>query len=416
MIKIRGYNPGRYLFYRPIPFFGKSTEMPKMQSLINTNLVKKSVLQAIHSVPHSVPTETVTISCYENAIPSFVETELDRLYKHINSSLSHHAVQRKANGASTYVARKGEQAIAILLFKREKRKVSVINEMIDIAPEELERFASYIFSNDKSIAVISFSLIGDQIGSLPFPCHQYEISEDIVLTLPATPEAYLDSLSSKMRRNIRRYLRAIARDNSTFRFEVCAGDEINEKYLHDLIDLKKINIGQKNIRFGIDPDEVDWIVRQAKLSGLVTVALIGNRVCGGSISLRVNDHYFGQIISYDPAYQKYSLGILCCYQAICDQISLGAKESHLCWGRYQYKYKLMGVQRDRASLDIYRSRSAYWQNAGTVLIKTVKTCLQEWKKRLLNMEHEENPSLRFGPLLVKTLRKIKRFRMAGDAA
>ncbi|MDB5915909.1 MAG: family N-acetyltransferase [Massilia sp.] len=390
--------------------------MPKMQSLTATVIEEKGGSQPTPSLRQTVPDKDITVSCYENVVPPFIEAELDQLYQHINSSLSHYAVRRKASGASTYVARNGDRAIAILLFKQEKRKVSVINEMIDIAPEELERFATYIFKNYESVAVISFSLIGNQIGRLPFPYHQYEISEDIVLTLPTTPEAYLESLSSKMRRNIRRYLRAIARDNPTFRFEVYAGNDIKEKHLHDLIELKKINIGQKNLRFGIDPDEVEWIVEQAKVSGLVTVALIGDRVCGGSISLRVNDHYFGQIISYDPAFQKYSAGILCCYQAICDQISLGAKESHLCWGRYQYKYKLLGVQRDRASLDIYRSRGAYCRNIGTVLVKEVKTYLQEWKKGLLDMEHEENPALRLGPLLVKTLRKIRRFRVVGDAA
>jgi hypothetical protein len=387
-----------------------------MQILTDTAMVKQSGPHTTDAVPTSVPAEAVTISCYEGEVPAFVEAELDSLYQHINSSLSHYAVRRKASGASTYIARNGERAIAILLFKREKKKVSVINEMIDIAAEELERFATYIFTNDTSVAAISFSLIGNQIGRLRFPCHQYEISEDIVLTLPATPEAYLESLSSKMRRNIRRYMRAIARDNPGFRFETFAGNEIKDQYLHDLMNLKKINIGQKNLRFGMDADEVEWIFKQAKLSGLVTVALIGDRVCCGSISLRVYDHYFGEIVSYDPAYQKYSPGILCCYQAICDQIARGAKESHLCWGRYQYKYKLLGVQRDRASLDIYRSRAAYCRNAGTVFVKTVKTFLQESKKRLLDMEHEEDPASRFGPLLVKTLRKIKRFRIAGDAA
>ena len=54
-------------------------------------------------------------------------------------------MRRKANEASTYVARRGGEAIAILLFKRTKRKVSVINEMIHIAPAELERFAAFIF-------------------------------------------------------------------------------------------------------------------------------------------------------------------------------------------------------------------------------------------------------------------------------
>lgn len=386
--------------------------MPKMQSLTKTVMVDKSGSRPAHALQQSQPADDIIISCYENTVPSFVEAELDQLYQHLNSSLSHFAVRRKARDASTYVVRGGGRAIAILLFKREKRKVSVINEMITIAPEELERFASYIFATYKSVAVISFSLIGKEIGRLSFPCHQYDGSEDIVLTLPATPEAYLANLSSKMRRNIRHYLRTIARDYPTFRCEAHAGKDIKEQHLRDLINLKKLNIGAKNLKFGIDEDEVEWIMQQAMVSGLVTVAFIGERVCGGSISLRVKDNFFGQIVSYDPQYQKYSPGILCCYLTICDQILLGAKESHLCWGRYQYKYKLLGVQRDRASLDVYRSRSAYCRHAGQVLAKTVKTYLQEWKKRLLDMEHEEGASSRFGAALVRTLRKIKRFRLA----
>lgn len=352
----------------------------------------------------------VTIFCYEDAVPSFVEVELDHLYKHVNSSLSHYAVRRKAQRASTYVARRGVQPIAILLFKRERRKVSVINEMIDIAPEELERFAAYIFARYASVAVISFSLIGKNIGRPSFPWQQYEISEDIVLSLPATPDAYLESLSPKTRRNVRRYLRAIARDYPTFRFEAYARGDVKEQHIYDLINLKKLNIDQKHMKFGMAADDLNWIVQQAKLTGLVTVALIDGRVCGGSVSVQVDDHYFGQVIAYDPMYAKYSPGILCCYQAICDQIVRGAAESHLCWGRYQYKYKLNGVLRERASLDIYRSRAAYCRHAGVVLAKALKTRFQEWKKRLLAMEHEEGAESRFGPTLVRTLRSIKRFR------
>ena len=384
-----------------------------MQSLTKSVMMETSGSRPTHLLQkQSLPADDITISCYENTVPSFVEAELDQLYQHLNSSLSHFAVRRKTRDASTYVVRRGGQPIAMLLFKRAKRTVNVINEMIDIAPEELERFASYVFANYKSVSVISFSLIGKEIGRLPFPCHQHEVSEDIVLTLPSTPETYLESLSPKMRRNIRHYLRTIARDNPTFRCEAYAGKDIKDQHLHDLINLKKKNIGAKNLKFGLDEDEVEWMVRQAKVSGLVTIAIIEERVCGGSISLRVEDNFFGQIVSYDPLYQKYSLGILCCYLTICDQILLGAKESHLCWGRYQYKYKLLGVQRDRASLDVYRSRAAYCRNAGVVLAKTVKTSLQEWKKRLLDMEHEEGSSSSFGATLVRTLRKIKRFRLA----
>lgn len=353
----------------------------------------------------------VTISCYEDIVPAFVEQELNRLYQNLHSSLMHYAVRKKAHRASTYIAHRNGQPISILLFNRKKQSICVINEMIDIPNEELQRFASYIFSRYKFVARISFSLIGKEIGRLPFPCQRHDGSEDIVLVLPSTPQAYLESLSPKTRRNIRRYLRAIAHDKPTFRCESAVGKQINEQDLHDLIHLKKINIGAKNLKFGLDEEELQWIVHQAKLTGMVTVITIDGKVCGGSINLRIGNHFFGQIIAYDPAYQKYSLGFLSTYLTICDQILLGGKESHLCWGRYAYKYKLAGIQRDRGSLDIYRSHGAYCCHAGAVLAKAIKTCVQDGKRRLLDMEHEEGKTAQAGAMLVRVLRKIKRSRV-----
>ena len=354
----------------------------------------------------------VTISCDEYALPPFIERELDQLYQQLNSSLMHHAVRAKAKTASTYVARKDGNPIAIFLFTQEKRRISVINEMIDIPGEELERFSRYIFSRYTSATQLSFSLIGKNIGHLALPHQQHDSSEDIVLTLPHTPQAYLESLSPKTRRNIRRYLRAIKHDHPTFRHETTVGAAIPAQHLEDLIQLKKKNIGNKNLRFGLAKEELSWIVRQARLTGLVTVALINEKVCGGSISLRVGDHYFGQVISYDPAYQKYSPGILCTYLTVCAQILHGGKESHLCWGRYQYKYKLAGVQRDRASLDIYRSRAAWWQHAGEILLKKIRTTVKDGKNWLLDQEHEEGKTAQAAAALVGILRKIKRARSA----
>lgn len=354
----------------------------------------------------------VTISCDEHALPPFIEKELDQLYQQLNSSLMHHAVRKKAKTASTYIARKDGQPIAIFLFTREKQRISVINEMIDIPGEELERFSRYIFTRYAPVTQISFSLIGKSIGRLALPYQQHDSSEDIVLILPQTPAAYLESLSPKTRRNIRRYLRAIKHEHPTFRHETTVGAAIPEQHLQDLIELKKKNIGDKNLRFGLAEEELSWIVRQARLTGLVTVALINEKVCGGSISLRVGDHYFGQVISYDPAYQKYSLGILCTYLTVSEQILHGGKESHLCWGRYQYKYKLAGIQRDRASLDIYRSRAAWWRHAGEILLKKIRTTIKDGKNWLLDQEHAEGKTAQAAATLVSILRKIKRARSA----
>ena len=174
--------------------------------------------------------------------------------------------------------RKDAQAIVILLYRLDKRKISVINEMIDISADELNRFCSYIFSKYKLVLVVSFSLIGKEVSRLRFPHHQYDCSEDIVVRLPPTPESYLESLSPKMRRNIRYCLRMIARDYPGFRCETAFGDEIKESYVRDLIHLKRTNISAKNLKFGIEDHEIEWLVREARHFTLLTVVLVDDKV------------------------------------------------------------------------------------------------------------------------------------------
>ena len=389
-------------------------DAPARQGLTMPDMTSRAIKEPAGAAPWApaelLQSDGTTITCFEHQVPPSVAKELDQLYQHLHSSLLHYGVRRKAQQASTYIVRKEGKARVILLFTRSDATIHVVNEMIDIEPEEIQRFAAFIFAKFASVDVISFSLIGKEVGALHYPHHQYDGSEDIVLTLPATPDAYLASMSPKMRRNIRYCLRMIARDNPSFRCETTFGDQINVQHVHDLIALKKSNIGAKNLKFGISDEEIAWMTTDAKPFAQVTVVIIDGKVCGGAINLRVEDNFFGQIICYDPAYKKYSLGILCTYLTICDQISMGGVESHLCWGRYGYKYKLLGVQRDRASLDIYRSRTAYWRRAGVILARTVKTGVQDAKKRLLDMEREEGKIASAGASVVRILRKIKRSR------
>jgi hypothetical protein len=394
-----------------MPSFPRIRQVPLTSHTLMSDLTNTIVANSSPSLP-TADTDAlqgnITITCFEHQVPPFAVAALESLYQNLHASLLHHEIRRKAQHASTYIVRKEDRIAVILLFNRSGNKVSVINEMIDLPGEELDRFSRFIFARYDAVRAISFSLIGKNIRPLRLPHHQYDGSEDIVLTLPASPDAYLEALSPKMRRNIRYCLRMIVRDNPTFHHVSAFGDDINDAYIHDLIHLKKKNIEAKKLHFGISDHELDWLVREAKSFTQLTVVTIDGKVCGGAINLRVKDHFFGQIICYDPAYKKYSLGILCTYLTICDQIERGGMESHLCWGRYPYKYKLRGVQRDRASLDIYRSHYVYWQNGGVILFRTIRTVLHNAKKRLLDMERGESKADRAGATVVRVLRKIKR--------
>jgi hypothetical protein len=355
----------------------------------------------------ATPEGEVSISCYDTVSPS-LEAELGQLYHHINSSLCHYAVARRARHAHAYVARRGERPLAIFLFEREDRSIMVFNEMMQLTAEEIERFAKTMFSRFPSVVRISFSKIGKDVGALRRPWQQYGHSEDIVVSLPATPDAYLSSLGSKLRHNIKHQMKAIAAEFPAFCFKTYENGAIDGNHVSGLIDLKKINMDEKRIKFGITQEEAAWMIECAKTNGLLIVALLDGKVCGGSLSFRIGEHYFSHLNGYDPRFAKYSLGMLCCYLAIKEQIQRGAQEAHLLWGRNPYKFKLLGVQRNVANLDVYRSRIQYVRYFNRVLRNALDDFAAKQKRMLLENEQRSGflPSL--AGRIVKTARKIKR--------
>jgi hypothetical protein len=363
----------------------------------------------------AAPEGDISISCYDS-VPPALEAELERLYHHLNSSLCHYAVARRARDAYAYVARRGEHPLVIFLFQHEDRSIMVFNEMMQLAPEEIERFARYVFNRFPSVARISFSKIGKDIGALSLPWQQYGHAEDIVVSLPETLDAYLSRLGPKTRYNIKHQMKAISAAFPGISFETYENGAIAEKHVAGLIHLKKANMEEKRIKFGITPEEASWIIEHAKTTGLLVVALLDGKVCGGSLSFRLGDHYFAYLNGYDTRFAKYSLGMLCCSLAVKEKIQRGAKEAHLLWGRNQYKFKLLGVQRDVANLDIYRSRMKYFRYFKRVLRNALDDYVKKQKLMLLENEHRKGflPSL--VARIVKILRWVKRsgFRPAVD--
>jgi hypothetical protein len=370
-------------------------------------IVEANRLMSIHPPDQAAPDGEISIACCDSVPPS-LEAELESLYHHLNSSLCHHAVARRAQDACAYVARQGEHPLAIFLFQREQRSIMVFNEMMQLAPEEIERFAKYVFDRFPSVARISFSKIGKDIGALSLPWQQYGHAEDIVVRLPDNLDAYLSRLGPKTRYNIKHQMKAISTAFPGISFETYENGAIAENHVSGLIQLKKANMDEKRIKFGITPEEASWMIEHAKTSGLLVVALLDGKVCGGSLSFRLGDHYFAYLNGYDTRFAKYSLGMLCCYLAMNEKIQRGAKEAHLLWGRNQYKFKLLGVPRDLANLDIYRSRMQYYRDFKRVLGNVLDDYVKKQKLMLLENEHRKGflPSL--AARMVKILRRIKR--------
>lgn len=300
-----------------------------------------------------------SVTLYASEIPPYAAHELARLYGNVYSSLQLWRAWGALHGnIHTYVERCGERIDTLLMYRREGRLLRVLNEGIRLDGATLMRFAGCVFAAHPDAGAIRFHAIRADFAQLAYPCQRFNCLEDIVLALPATPEAYFARLGGATRSYIKRYLNKLRRDFPGFRHEVYDREEASEQTIRDIIDLNRQRMQEKGKRFDTDQDEIARIIRLVRECGMVSVLRIGGRICAGTINYETGGNYFLEVIAHDPAYNDYRLGTLGCYLTICECIRRGGGEYHFLWGQHEYKFRLLGEQRDLDHVCIYRSHAA----------------------------------------------------------
>lgn len=125
----------------------------------NTNLPLRTQQQACSNV--------CVIEYYEHTVPPFVAAALDAMYA-------------GAKNASTYVAREGATALAILQFHRHRHRVQVINENLQLSAMEVARFVDFVFMRFPATSMVSFRAIKVNLQSLRRPYLQTKRSQEHV--------------------------------------------------------------------------------------------------------------------------------------------------------------------------------------------------------------------------------------------
>lgn len=359
----------------------------------------------------AAPADDVSVVCHENQVPPFVESELDRLYGHIFSSLPQLRVYGELGArTSTYVARQGGKIIALLLFRRDGNVVRVLNQSIRIGSAELRRFTDYIFSTCRAVSAISFHAVQPDTSELRHPHQRYNCADDIVIALPGSAEAYQASLGKNMRRNLRRYMDRLTRAFPSFRVDFHEGEKADAQQIRAIIGFNRARMAGKNKVSTLDELETERIVQLTQECGLLSVASIDGRICAGGIAYRVGDNFFLYVIAHDPAYDDYWVGILTCYLTICGCIARGGKAFHFLWGRYDYKFALGAVLHTLDHVDIYRSRARYLLNGPAIARTAVGREVYRLKFALLDMaRRKDSLAARVVSRAVARLRRMKRF-------
>lgn len=324
-----------------------------------------------------------TISVYEDAVPDFAAAAMHTLYRSIFSSPVFHRIYgRKSGKVLTYVARENDEVRSALLFEAHGRRLRVLNETVVLDADEIESFARWAFSHFSQARSISFKAVHLSAGEFRLPFLRNRFSEDIVIALPGSVEAYFASLGQSTRKNIKRYLNKLNRDHACFRHTVLIDGEIRADHVHAIARLNHLRMAQKGKHSDYDEQECDRLARLVRESGMVSLVEVNGEIVAGEVCSRVERDCFCHVGAHDPRFDEYRLGLLSCYLAVCEAIRRGGREFHLLWGQYRYKASLLGEQRDLDYLTLYRSRTDLYLNGGIMLRRSLDVHVRDLKTRV----------------------------------
>jgi hypothetical protein len=351
----------------------------------------------------------IAIACYENAIPAMVRGKLEDLYGSMYASFAHFNIYGGLTRACTYVASQDDEITEIFLYARQGGRIQVINEQVRVDNDALNRFATTMFERYPDVDVISFHAIDADETKPAFPAQRFNCTNDITMSLPATVPEYYAGLGKSTRKTLNQNGNRLQRRYASFEFRLYENDEISESQLREIIALNHVRMAGKSRTSAIDEEESANIIAFAKQCGLIGIISIDGRIRAGAICYRIGDHFHLRVIGHDPQYNAYGLGMLCCYRTICECIERGGTEFHFMWGQEEYKYRLLGVQKELSHMVVYRSRIRMLANADIV----IRTTVQGWKTQfhmwlLEKLRHKEHWIIRVAHQGIAFLRGCRR--------
>lgn len=349
------------------------------------------------------------IAFFEDNLPPALEEEMTQLYANLFSSPTKFRIYGQLLKTSTYMVHVDGRATAIFLLHHEGNTIHVLNEQITIPQAEIVRFAQYLFARYRSVSRIRFKAIDTQLDRFPYPFQRTYFTNDVVLTLPDSVPAYLESLGKSTRDNIKRYLKLLKRDFPSHSFEVYDRNDGGDELFQAIIGFNHARMKGKNKISGITTAEAERLHALVRHCGMLCAIVIDGRVCAGTICYRFGDNYFMRVIAHDSVYSDYRLGLLCCYLTIAECILRGGKHYHFLWGLEEYKYRFLGQHRNFDTLTIYRSRFRYAANMIPILKTEAKALITALKLWLLDPARK-NQALAVYARRLMNLRKPARAR------
>ncbi len=290
-------------------------------------------------------------------LPGYVWPALERRYHSIFCSepllRPHDALSPRIEA---WVMRRDGRVAALILFERSGACAQVINETFDLSGDELDAFAEAVFAQYPALTAIRVRAVALDGRPRRFPCLVAPQSDDYVLTLPATEEAWQASLSAQTREKIRYHGRRAQRRQPSLCFRTLPAASIEESSLRTVIGLNRARMQAKGKRFGMDAQEQQRLFALMRERGQLSVIEIDGEIRAGLLCTLAGNDITMHVIAHDPEFDDLRLGFLCCVLTIQDAIAQGLQRFHFLWGHYDYKTRLGGRRIALSQVLLLRTR------------------------------------------------------------
>lgn len=316
---------------------------------------------------------------YPEQIPAFVEHGLDKLYQALFASLPQLQLTDMAD-ISTYAARHRGKLSAIFLYRRRGRRLRVVNEGMHLHAEELDRFATNAFRRYPELRVLHFHAVDVTPGDLPWPALHFAATEDIVILLPDSEEAYLAQLGKTRRKALRQHQSRAERACGPLEHRVLRGDEISVSVVDRIIAFNHARMAVRHRASALDERVRAQLLYLLRARGEVGLLLAGGRLCAGALTYRIGTHVYSLVNAHDPEFDEFSMGTLCRLHMISAAINSGVTHFHLLGGQWSTKRHAGATCQRLDHWVIYRSRRA-------MLLDTVTLARLTWQAAVYRSRH-----------------------------
>lgn len=316
-------------------------------------------------LPHGRAQETVQVSTciVDDGLPDFAEATLESLYENPMTTLLRFRQHYQLHTAATYAARRGAAICALIVFQLEGRSVRVYNEQVEIAADELLRFARAVYQRYPQVDRISFYALDGSAGALPFPHQTLPCLDKITMELPRTPAGYDAILSKNMLSKLKRSNKKLSSDFACIGRGIVEPGDALEDTIRRVVELNRLRMSAKKEASYHTDQGTALLVELVRRYGYVCTVLVDGELRAGAIMMRLGGTVYMHTIAHDPDFNHYNLGTLCCYDSIVHAIRSGAQRYDFGWGPNDYKFRLLGRSRSLQRIDMYRTRLAFIRDA-----------------------------------------------------